>query len=66
MAAHAGGFHVHVAEHEAAEYDSMKKSGMRVVDRLGKTESLARASQLHFGPQKQRMCHPRILYTLSG
>jgi len=33
-AAHAGGFHIHVAEHEADEYDSIKKSGQRVVDRL--------------------------------
>ena len=29
-----GGFHIHVAEHEADEYDSLNKSGMRVVDRL--------------------------------
>lgn len=28
------GFHIHVAEHEADEYDSQAKSGMRVVDRL--------------------------------
>ena len=28
------GFHIHVAEHEADEYDSLEKSGMRVVDRL--------------------------------
>ena len=28
------GFHIHVAEHEADEYDSMVKSGTRVVDRL--------------------------------
>ncbi|HSO27781.1 MAG TPA: putative aminohydrolase SsnA, partial [Anaerolineales bacterium] len=28
------GFHVHVAEHEADEYDSLAKSGRRVVDRL--------------------------------
>lgn len=28
------GFHIHVAEHEADEYDSMQKYGMRVVDRL--------------------------------
>ncbi len=33
-AAYAGGFHVHVAEHESDEYDSLKKSGTRVVDRL--------------------------------
>lgn len=30
------GFHIHVAEHEADEYDSLAKSGMRVVDRLAK------------------------------
>jgi len=30
------GFHIHVAEHEADEYDSLTKSGMRVVDRLEK------------------------------
>lgn len=28
------GFHIHVAEHPVDEYDSLKKSGMRVVDRL--------------------------------
>jgi putative selenium metabolism protein SsnA len=33
--AYDGGFHIHVAEHEADEYDSLKKSGTRVVDRLG-------------------------------
>ncbi len=33
--AHDGGFHIHAAEHEADEYDSLKKSGTRVVDRLG-------------------------------
>ncbi|MCH8339395.1 MAG: putative aminohydrolase SsnA [Chloroflexi bacterium] len=30
------GFHIHVAEHEADEYDSQAKSGLRVVDRLVK------------------------------
>ncbi|HET9906403.1 MAG TPA: putative aminohydrolase SsnA [Anaerolineales bacterium] len=30
------GFHVHAAEHEADEYDSLNKSGLRVVDRLHK------------------------------
>jgi putative selenium metabolism protein SsnA len=30
------GFHVHTAEHEADEYDSLNKSGLRVVDRLHK------------------------------
>lgn len=28
------GFHIHVAEHEADEYDSLAKSDMRVIDRL--------------------------------
>jgi putative selenium metabolism protein SsnA len=28
------GFHIHVGEHEADQYDSLAKSGMRVVDRL--------------------------------
>ncbi|HEY7180805.1 MAG TPA: amidohydrolase family protein, partial [Blastocatellia bacterium] len=28
------GFHVHAAEHEADQYDSLKKSGSRVIDRL--------------------------------
>jgi putative selenium metabolism protein SsnA len=30
------GFHIHVAEHSVDEYDSLKKSGLRVVDRLNK------------------------------
>ena len=30
------GFHIHVAEHEADEYDSLSKAGQRVVDRLEK------------------------------
>lgn len=32
--AHSGGFHVHVAEHEADEEDSLKRSGQPVVPRL--------------------------------
>jgi putative selenium metabolism protein SsnA len=28
------GFHIHVGEHQADEYDSLKKGGLRVVDRL--------------------------------
>jgi putative selenium metabolism protein SsnA len=39
-AAHPGGFHVHVAEHEVDEYDSIKKSGTRVVDRLNAHQML--------------------------
>jgi len=34
------GFHIHVAEHEADEYDSLARSGMRVVDRLKRHEIL--------------------------
>ena len=31
-----GGFHIHAAEHEADQFDSLKKSGTRVIDRLHK------------------------------
>ncbi len=34
--AYDGGFHIHVAEHEADEYDSVNRHGLRVVDRLYK------------------------------
>jgi putative selenium metabolism protein SsnA len=34
------GFHIHVAEHEADEYDSLQKYGIRVVDRLQKFDIL--------------------------
>ncbi len=34
------GFHIHVAEHEADEYDSLNKSGMRIMDRLQNHEIL--------------------------
>lgn len=30
------GFHIHVGEHQADEYDSLKRGGIRVVDRLKK------------------------------
>ena len=30
------GFHIHTAEHEADEYDSLNKTGQRVIDRLQK------------------------------
>ena len=30
------GFHIHVGEHQADEYNSLKRSGLRVVDRLDK------------------------------
>ncbi len=34
--AYDGGFHIHAAEHESDQYDSLKKSGTRVIDRLHK------------------------------
>ena len=34
------GFHIHTAEHESDEYDSLAKSNMRVMDRLQKHEIL--------------------------
>jgi putative selenium metabolism protein SsnA len=37
---HSGGFHIHVAEHEADEYDSVKKSGLRAVERLAQADIL--------------------------
>ena len=33
---HDGGFHIHAAEHEADQIDSLKKSGLRVIERLNK------------------------------
>jgi len=35
------GFHIHVAEHESDEYDSIAKSGMRIVDRLHRHQILS-------------------------
>ncbi|PKO07566.1 MAG: hydrolase [Chloroflexi bacterium HGW-Chloroflexi-3] len=40
MAPSGSGFHIHVAEHTVDEYDSLKKSGLRVVDRLLKNNVL--------------------------
>jgi len=34
------GFHIHVAEHESDQNDSLKKSGLRVVDRLNRHKIL--------------------------
>src|SRR5574341_1482035 len=34
--AHDGGFHIHAAESEADQYNNIKKSGLRVIDRLNK------------------------------
>jgi putative selenium metabolism protein SsnA len=38
------GFHVHVAEHQADEYDSLNRSGTRVVDRLAEHNLLGPGS----------------------
>jgi len=50
------GFHVHVAEHEADEYDSLNKSGLRVVDRLSKAGILGErtivAHAVHVDPRE--------------
>jgi putative selenium metabolism protein SsnA len=35
------GFHLHVAEHSVDEYDSLAKTGLRVIDRLHKHEMLS-------------------------
>jgi putative selenium metabolism protein SsnA len=50
------GFHIHVAEHEADEYDSLNKSGLRVVDRLHKAGILGEktivAHAVHVDPRE--------------
>jgi putative selenium metabolism protein SsnA len=38
------GYHVHVAEHPVDEYDSLQKSGLRVIDRLNKFNMLGKNS----------------------
>lgn len=38
------GFHIHVAEHAVDEYDSLEKTGLRIVDRLNKHGLLGPAS----------------------
>ncbi len=43
------GFHIHVAEHPVDEYDSLYKSGMRVIDRLSKFEMLGNNSIIVHG-----------------
>ncbi len=45
-AAHDSGFHIHAAEHEADQYDSLKKSGLRVIDRLHKFGILGERSSV--------------------
>ena len=50
------GFHIHVGEHQADEYDSLKRSGMRVVERLQKHGMLGPktivAHGVHIDPQE--------------
>ena len=36
------GFHIHVAEHQVDEYDSLQKTGLRIIDRLRKHEMLGK------------------------
>jgi putative selenium metabolism protein SsnA len=43
------GFHIHVAEHQVDEYDSLQKYGMRVVDRLKKFDMLGKNSIIAHG-----------------
>ena len=55
------GFHVHVAEHEADEYDSLKQSGTRVVDRLGHFSILGKrtlaAHCIHIDQREAELLH---------
>ncbi len=43
------GFHIHVAEHEVDEYDSLSRSGLRVVDRLNRHGILGSTSIVAHG-----------------
>jgi len=53
------GFHVHTAEHESDEYDSLNKSGMRVIDRLQKHDMLGSktitAHGVHFDAREMQI-----------
>ena len=53
------GFHIHTAEHEADEYDSLNKSGLRVIDRLEKHGMLGpktiTAHGVHFDAREIRI-----------
>jgi putative selenium metabolism protein SsnA len=53
------GFHIHTAEHEADEYDSLNKSGMRVIDRLQKHSILGpktiTAHGVHFDAREMQV-----------
>jgi putative selenium metabolism protein SsnA len=43
------GFHIHVAEHQVDEYDSLQKTGMRVIDRLKTHNMLGKNSIIGHG-----------------
>jgi len=53
------GFHIHTAEHESDEYDSLQKSGMRVIDRLYKHgilgEKTITAHGVHFDAREMEI-----------
>ncbi len=53
------GFHVHTAEHESDEYDSLNKSGLRVIDRLKKHNILGpktiTAHGIHFDAREMQI-----------
>jgi len=53
------GFHVHTAEHESDEYDSLNKTGMRVIDRLQKHNILGSktitAHGVHFDTREMQI-----------
>lgn len=53
------GFHVHTAEHEADEYDSLNKYGIRVIDRLQRHDMLGpktiTAHGVHFDAREMQI-----------
>jgi len=53
------GFHIHTAEHEADEYDSLNKTGLRVIDRLQKHGILGKntitAHGVHFDAREMQI-----------
>jgi len=53
------GFHIHTAEHESDEYDSLNKYGLRVIDRLQKHDILGRrtitAHGVHFDAREMEI-----------
>ncbi|MCI0662353.1 MAG: putative aminohydrolase SsnA, partial [Acidobacteria bacterium] len=60
-AAHEGGFHIHAAEHEVDQYDSIRKSSVRVVDRMHKFDMLRPRSIVahcvHVDQQEKELLH---------